>query len=199
MFSSVTARWTLLKEQPGEKQKAKRMLAWCTSVVLSLPDTLFSFSSGIMFTTTFKCHQVIFFPTTPSNLLCTENITSAPSPATSVPLSCLVFPTMHTAFWRTTYFTCSHNISVVWLSLECKILEGKDLCLFCTYLPSNWNRAGKGPDQMPTWVTGCRQELRARKVSCCSTGGVFSISGVRVTIVLISKTNTTWIRITVWT
>lgn len=179
MFSSVTARWTLLKEQPGEKQKAKRMLAWCTSVVLSLPDTL--------------------FPTTPSNLLCTENITSAPSPATSVPLSCLVFPTTHTAFWRTTYFTCSHNVSVVWLSLECKILEGKDLRLFCTYLPSNWNRAGKGPDRIPAWVTGCRQELRARKVSCCSTEGVFSISGVRVIIVLISKTNTTWIRITVWT
>lgn len=40
MFSSVTARWTLLLEQPGEKQKPKTLSAWCTSGV---PDALSSF------------------------------------------------------------------------------------------------------------------------------------------------------------
>lgn len=88
------------------------MLAWCTSVIPWYPFPLFlwynvhyhlQMSSGYL------------FPTTPSNLLCKENMTSALSPATSVPLSCFVFPTTHTPFRRTTYFTCSHDLFVVWL------------------------------------------------------------------------------------
>lgn len=97
------------------------------------------------------CHQAVFLPITPLNLLCEENMTPPlPFPTPSAPLSCSVFLIPLTSLGCTTHFICLHDMFVIWLThWNVRSLRVRIFVYFCPYLSSNWNSAGKGPNQMP--------------------------------------------------